>query len=224
MDEEKEIKKEELIAEAEAVAANIVNEVTADVTGAVEAIIQAPVLAPAGRPERVSNFKKEGKRGGVRGGRRPQYDRVKPEFDQKLIDIRRVARVVAGGRRFSFSVAMVIGDRKGSVGVGIGKAGDTSLAIDKAMKNSKKNLIKIRLNKKFSIPHDVSAKYSSAKVFIFPNHGKGLVAGSSVRNVLDLAGVRDVSAKIFSGSKNKLNNARAAVKALMVVSDKRPIR
>src|SRR3989344_3441581 len=222
MDDEKEIKKEGLISDIKAVVSEVVTEVAEEVVSAVEAAVEAvtPALLPREKGER-GIFKKGGKRS-PRGGRRPQYDRVKPEFDQKLIDIRRVARVVAGGRRFSFSVSMVIGDRKGSVGVGIGKAGDTSLAIDKAMKNSKKNLIKIRLNKKFSIPYDVSAKYSSAKVFIFPNHGKGLVAGSSVRNVLDLAGVRDVSAKIFSGSKNKLNNARAAIKALMDVSDKRP--
>ena len=82
-------------------------------------------------------------------------------------------------------------------------------------------MITIRLNKKFSIPHDIYAKFSSAKVFIMPNRGRGLIAGSSVRNVLDLAGVRDVSAKVFSGSKNKLNNARAAVKALMQVADRR---
>ncbi|MEK7558611.1 MAG: 30S ribosomal protein S5 [Patescibacteria group bacterium] len=239
MDDEKEIKKDlpaatdipaaqagGIIAEAQAVVADVVSEATKDVVSAVEAVVEAVIPTPiekGERPPRDDRFKKGGKRS-PRGGRRPQYDRVKPEFDQKLIDIRRVARVVAGGRRFSFSVAMVIGDRKGSVGVGIGKAGDTSLAIDKAMKNSKKNLIKIRLNKKFSIPHDVYAKYSSAKVFIFPNHGKGLVAGSSVRNVLDLAGVRDVSAKVFSGSKNKLNNARAAIEALLDVGDKRPVR
>ncbi|MBX4216076.1 30S ribosomal protein S5 [Candidatus Parcubacteria bacterium] len=137
-----------------------------------------------------------------------------------MIDIRRVTRVVAGGRRFSFSVALVAGDRKGAVGVGTGKAADTSLAIEKAMKSAKKNMVKLRLNQKQSLPHDVYAKFSSAKVFIMPNHGKGLVAGSSVRNVLDLAGVRDVSAKIFSGSKNKLNNARAAIKALAPLSDR----
>ena len=225
MDEEKEINKGELIAEAQAVIPEVVAKDPDLVPVApVESTINPAeaTLLPYEKKER-GNFKKGGKKGG-RGGRRPQYDRVKPEFDQKMIDIRRVARVVAGGRRFSFSVAMVIGDRKGSVGVGLGKAGDTSLAIDKAMKNAKKNLIKIRLNKKMSLPHDISAKYSSARVFIFPNREKGLVAGSSVRNVLDLAGVRDVSAKIFSGSKNKLNNARAAIKALMDVSDKRPMR
>ena len=191
--------------------------------------VKAPEENGADKPApRGGNFSDRGRRGGgkrpARGGRRHQYERVKPEFDQKIIDVRRVARVVAGGRRFNFSVAIVIGDRKGSVGVGTGKAGDTSLAIEKAMKAAKKNLIRINFTKTFSIPHEVSAKYSSARVFIFPNRSKGLVAGSSVRNVLDLAGVRNVTAKVFSGSKNKLNNARAAIDALLEVSERRGVR
>ena len=93
--------------------------------------------------------------GGKDGGRRPggpRGERAKPEFDQKSLEVRRVARVVAGGRRFSFSVAMVIGDRKGRVGVGTGKAGDTALAINKAIRSAKKSMIKIKLNKQGSLP------------------------------------------------------------------------
>lgn len=152
--------------------------------------------------------------GDRRGGGRPRPERVKPEYDQKSIDVRRVARVVAGGRRFSFSVAMVIGDRKGKVGVGTGKAGDISMAMEKAAKDAKKNMITVKLTKNSSIPHEVEAKSSSATVLIIPAPSRGLVAGSSVRNVLELAGVKDVNAKILSGSKNKLNMARAAVAAL----------
>lgn len=147
-----------------------------------------------------------------RGGRRDE--RPRQEYEQKIISIRRVTRVMAGGRRFSFSVAMVIGDKKGKVGVGIGKAGDTQLAIEKAMRNAKKNLIVVPMNKDSHIPHDVHTKYASSEVMIMPAPGRGLVAGSSVRTVLELAGVKDVTAKIFSRSKNKLNNARAAVEAL----------
>jgi len=150
---------------------------------------------------------------GKRTGRR-NNTRVKSEFDQKVVDIRRVTRVVAGGRRFSFSVALVAGDRKGRVGVGIGKSSDTSSAIEKAARDAKKNMVKINLNKHSSIPHEVEAKFASTKVTMKPSPGKGLVAGSSVRNVLDLAGVKDVSSKILSRSKNKFNNARAAVEAL----------
>ncbi|MBI4118113.1 MAG: 30S ribosomal protein S5 [Parcubacteria group bacterium] len=150
------------------------------------------------------------------GGGRPRRTntRARPEFDQKVIDVRRVARVVAGGRRFSFSVVVILGDRKGRVGVGIGKGGDTSVAIDKATRFAKKNMIKVPLTESMSIRHETGAKYSSAVVEIAPAPGKGLVAGSSVRTVLDFAGVTDVAAKIMARSKNKLNNARAAIKAL----------
>ncbi len=143
--------------------------------------------------------------------RRPE---TKPDFEHKVIDVRRVTRVVAGGRRFSFSVTIVIGDRQGKVGVGIGKARDTSLAIDKAMNSAKKNMIKLPRTKNFSIPHEVEAKFNASRVFIKPAPGRGLSAGSSVRVVLNLAGITDVNAKLMSRSKNKLNNARAAMVAL----------
>jgi small subunit ribosomal protein S5 len=146
-----------------------------------------------------------------RGGRE---ERVRQEYEQKIISIRRVVRVMGGGRRFSFSVAMVIGDKKGKVGVGIGKAGDTQLAIEKAMRDAKKHLLVIPMDKNQHIPHDVHTKYASSEVMIMPAPGRGLVAGSSVRTVLELGGVKDVTAKIFSRSKNKLNNAKAAIEAL----------
>jgi small subunit ribosomal protein S5 len=122
--------------------------------------------------------------------------------------------VVTGGRRFSFSAAIVIGNRTGSVGVGVGKAGDTGAAIQKAFVDAKKHMIKIPMTKTNSIPHIVDAKASSARCMIVPNFGKGLVAGSSVRTVLELAGITDVSSKIYSRSRNKLNNARSAIAAL----------
>ncbi len=109
---------------------------------------------------------------------------------------------------------MIIGDRKGKVGVGTGKAGDISLAMDKAARDAKKHMITIKLTKTNSIAHEVSAKESSAVVEIMPAPTRGLVAGSAVRNLLELAGITDVSAKIRSGSKNKLNMARATIKAL----------
>ncbi|OHA32235.1 MAG: hypothetical protein A2928_01030 [Candidatus Taylorbacteria bacterium RIFCSPLOWO2_01_FULL_45_15b] len=135
-----------------------------------------------------------------------------------MISIRRVTRVAAGGRRFSFSVALVAGNKKGEVGVGIGKGGDTALAIEKAFRDAKKNMISVKRTKHFSIPHYVEAKYSSSVIKMMPSPGNGLVAGSSVRNVLELAGVKDVNAKIMSRSKNKLNNARVAVLALSRLS------
>ncbi|HWA32415.1 MAG TPA: 30S ribosomal protein S5 [Candidatus Paceibacterota bacterium] len=154
--------------------------------------------------------------------RSKSFARPKPEFDQKIIDIRRVTRVVAGGRRFSFSVALVAGDRKGSVGLGLGKAGDTSLAINKALRAAKKNMLKVKLTKALSIPHEVSAKFSSSRVVLMPNKGRGLVAGSVVRDILKLGGVRDVTGKIRGATKNKLNNAKSVMEALAQISSKDP--
>jgi small subunit ribosomal protein S5 len=150
-------------------------------------------------------------------GRRERPVGEKPLYDQKVIDIRRVTRVVAGGRRFSFSVASVIGDKNGNVGVGLGKAGDTTLAITKSFNDAKKNMIKIRLTENKSIPREISAKFCASRVYIKPAKGASLIAGSSVRNVLELAGVRSANAKVLSKSKNKINNARAALKALEAI-------
>ncbi|MDP2677041.1 MAG: 30S ribosomal protein S5 [bacterium] len=148
-----------------------------------------------------------------RGDRR-QF-REQQEFEQKMVDLRRVARVEAGGRRFSFRATIIAGNRKGTVGVGVGKGADTALAMDKAFRNAKKNAITVPLTKDFSIPHDVEAKFSSAHVLIrrAPG-GSGLVAGSAVRTILDFAGVQNATAKLFSRTKNKINNARAAIQAL----------
>lgn len=152
--------------------------------------------------------------------RTSSFNRVKPEFDQKIINIRRVTRVVAGGRRFSFSVAIVAGDKKGSVGLGLGKAADTALAINKALRNAKKNMVRLNLTKTMSIPHELSAKFSSSYVMLIPNKGRGLVAGSVVRDIVKLSGVKDITGKILSNSKNKLNNAKAVMLALSSISSK----
>ncbi|MBP9711717.1 MAG: 30S ribosomal protein S5 [Candidatus Pacebacteria bacterium] len=166
--------------------------------------------------------------GATRGGERrgaprrggSSFGRPKPEFDQKIISIRRVTRVVAGGRRFSFSVALIAGDKKGAIGLGLGKAGDTALAINKALRNAKKNMVRLKLTKTMSIPFEVKAKFSSAQVMLMPNKGRGLVAGSVIRDIIKLAGIKDVTGKILSGTKNKLNNAKAVMEALSAISTK----
>ena len=157
-------------------------------------------------------------RGGRPGGRGDTRERVKPEFDSKIIDIRRVTRVTSGGRRMNFSVAVVAGDRKGRVGVGIGKSIDTAGAVEKATREAKKNLIKVPLSAAMTIPHAVEAKFASARIMIFPARGRGVVAGSSARAVIELAGIKDVCAKFMSGSKNRLNNARVTIEALKKLS------
>ena len=174
------------------------------------------------KPAKVDSTQRQGNQGSEprrrnrnarrRGSR--HNNRVRPEFDQKIISIRRVTRVVRGGRRFSFSVALVAGDKNGSVGVGLGKAGDTALAIEKALRHAKKNMITVRRSKTGSIEHDTQAKFASSQVLLMPAPGKGVVAGSSVRTVLELAGLKAIGAKLFTRSKNKINNARATVKAL----------
>ncbi len=188
-----------------------------ETTAAVEAApgSAAPSDARGPRGARGQDRRGRGPRqGGNRpGGRGPRPER-KSEFDSRMINIRRVARVVAGGRRFSFSVSIIIGNKKGKVGVGIGKAGDTTLAIDKATRDAKKHMITINLTKDNSIAHEVEAKYNASRVALIPAHGRGLVAGSSARPVLELAGISNVIAKMHSGSKNGLNNARATIEAL----------
>ncbi len=185
---------------------------------AAEAVVDAPAAAaPAdARAPRGRAGARPGRPGGRQGSdrRRPRPPRAKSEFDSKMINIRRVARTVAGGRRFSFSVAIIIGNKKGRVGVGLGKAGDTTLAIDKATRDAKKHMITLNLTKDSSIRHEVSAKFNASRVTLMPARGRGLVAGSSVRPVLELAGVSNIVAKVHSGSKNGLNNARAAIEAL----------
>ena len=152
--------------------------------------------------------------------RKKFYNRPKPEFEQKIIGIRRVTRVVAGGRRFSFSVAMIAGDKKGAVGLGLGKSTDTALAITKALRDAKKNMVKVKLTKDYSIPYELRGKFSGSQVILMPNKGKGLVAGSVVRDIANLAGIRDLTGKIISNSKNKLNNAKAVMEALSEISEK----
>jgi small subunit ribosomal protein S5 len=139
----------------------------------------------------------------------------KREYEHKVLDIARVARVMAGGRRFSFRATVVIGDRKGKVGVGIGKGADTAIAIDKAINAAKKKMIQIDISTG-TIPVDVEAKFGSAKIILKPaKEGKGIVAGGAVRTVVDYAGIKNITAKMLGG-KNKLNNARATVQALLM--------
>ncbi len=156
--------------------------------------------------------------GGDRRSSARREPKPKPEFEQKIVDMRRVTRVTSGGRKFSYSVAVIAGDKKGKVGFGTGKGLDTAAAVDKAYRKAKKNIISIPLTKSGTIPHDTYAKYSSARVEIRPAPGKGIVAGSSVRDVMEIAGIKDIIGKLRSGTKNKTNNAQATIMALSKLS------
>jgi len=146
--------------------------------------------------------------------RKFRSQKPKPEFDQKILDIARVTRVMAGGRRFSFRIAAVIGDRKGKVGVGVAKGSDVSLAMEKAVNNAKKNMISVNIVDG-GIPHEVLVKNKGSRILLKPAKvGRGVIAGGAVRVVCEFAGISNVTAKMLSKSKNKINNARATINAL----------
>ena len=143
-----------------------------------------------------------------------EFSRARDNFEEQVLDIRRVTRVTAGGKRFRFRATVIVGNGKGKVGVGVAKGTDTQAAIEKARSRAKSNLIEIKL-KEHTIPHQVEAKFSAARVLIKPAvSGHGLMAGGSPRVVLHLAGIRDATAKCLGRTKNKLTNALATVEAL----------
>ncbi len=148
------------------------------------------------------------------------------EFDQKLIDLARVTRVVAGGRRFRFRATLVIGDKKGRVGIGTAKGSDVAIAVEKAYAQANKNLQKMQkiVMDKNTIPHQVELKFKSARVLLRPaRQGTGIIAGGPVRAVVELAGIKDIVSKML-GSNNKINNAQATLKALISLESAEDVR
>lgn len=139
---------------------------------------------------------------------------VRDEFDTKLLDLARVTRVTGGGKRLRFRAVVIAGDKKSKIGIGIDKGRDVSQAIEKATTKAKKNMITVAIVNG-TIPHQVEAKVGPARILLKPQtRGRGLVAGGAVRMICDLAGIKNVTSKILSGSKNKLNNARVTMEAL----------
>lgn len=135
------------------------------------------------------------------------------EWQERVVQIRRVTKVVKGGKKLSFRAILVIGNEKGQVGVGVGKASDVIGAVKKAVTDGKKNLVAISITKNSSIPHVITGQSGAAKVIIRPSApGSGVIAGGAVRTMLELGGVKNILAKQL-GSSNPLNNARAAVDA-----------
>jgi len=141
-------------------------------------------------------------------------------YEEAVVKVNRCAKVVKGGRRFSFSALVVVGDRHGSVGIGFGKAKEVPSAVEKAVKDAHKNLVRVQL-KKGSIEHAVSGRYGAASVRLLPAApGTGIIAGATVRAVLELAGVRDILTKSL-GSANPVNLLRATLAGLQQV---RPLK
>jgi len=157
------------------------------------------------------DIKEKDKRDSRRRGPKPQ--REKPEFDQSIVEIARVTRVMAGGKRMSFRACVVIGDRKGRVGMGLAKAKDVPMAVQKAVRQAEKSMIKVGL-RNGTIAHSVHLKLGAARIMLKPAPaGTGIISGGAVRTVLELAGIENACSKIF-GSNNKVNNIRAALLAL----------
>ncbi len=138
------------------------------------------------------------------------------EFEEHVIQIKRVSKKSKGGSSISFTALVVIGDKKGRVGAGYGKALDVATAVQKAVLKAKKEMIRVNL-KESTISHEVSASYGSATVFLKPApKGSGIIAGGSVRTVVGMAGIKDISSKML-GSNNKISNVRCTIKALSKV-------
>jgi len=180
---------------------------------------QADSRQPAGR----QGFGRgQGQRGGGFGqNRRPGFGRAgvgrgapKDDIESKLLDLARVTRVTGGGKRLRFRAVVIAGDKKGKIGIGIDKGRDVSQAIEKATRKARKNMVSVVI-KDGTIPYQVEAKAGPARIMLKPQmKGRGLVAGGAVRTICDLAGIKNISSKILSGSKNKLNNAVATMEAL----------
>lgn len=145
--------------------------------------------------------------------RRNQEFGEAPEFEEKVVSIDRVTRVVKGGRRLRFRATVVVGNKKGKVGVGVDKGNEVMTAVQKAVARAKRDMIEVNLTGT-TIAHEISARKGGAYVFLKPaSEGTGVIAGGAVRAVLEAAGVRDILSKMI-GSNSKINNAYATIIAL----------
>jgi len=146
--------------------------------------------------------------------RRNKRFEKKDEFDSKLLDLARVTRVTKGGRRLRFRAGVVVGDKKGKVGFGVSKGSDVAKAVEKATRKAKKELITVPIVEG-TIPHPIESKFGAAKIMLKPQKaGRGLVAGGTVRVICSLAGIKNISSKKIGRTSNKINNAKATIKAL----------
>ncbi len=158
-----------------------------------------------------------------RSNREGGEQRERSEFDQKVVEVKRVTRVMAGGKRMRFRALVVIGDRKGRVGVGLKKGMDVSGSVEKAVNAAKKSLITLPLINE-TIPHQLKVKYKSSVLSLMPaKPGTGVIAGGAVRSVMELAGVKNIVSKML-GSNNKVNNVKAIFEAFRQMKSKAEIK
>lgn len=162
---------------------------------------------------------KEGKKFNRNGKNRKNFQRgprkeVVKEFEERVVAINRVTKVVKGGKRMKFSALVVVGNGKGKFGFATGKSGEVPDAIKKAVDRAKKNLIDVKMVKGGTIPHDIIGRFGATRVFLKPApEGTGIIAGGPVRAILELSGVKNVYSKVY-GSRNKINIIRATANAL----------
>lgn len=146
--------------------------------------------------------------------RRKKPFEKKDEFDSKLLDLTRVMRMTAGGRRFRFRAGIVVGDKKGRIGFGVAKGADVAAAVEKATRVAKRNIVIVPIVNE-TIPHPIEAKFGAARIMLKPqSKGRGLVAGGTVRVICSLAGIKNISSKKLGHTSNKINNAKATILAL----------
>lgn len=178
--------------------------------------------------ENVAPENNKGRRGGKTFNKNDKKAATRPvkreeaDFDKKVVSVRRVAKVVKGGRTLRFSALVVAGDKKGKVGIGLGKAKEVSLAIEKATTAARKNMKPIAIVNG-TIPHEVIGKFSTTKILMLPaSTGTGVIAGGAARAVIELAGISDIVTKIH-GSTNKVNCVKATLQGLLAVRTKEEI-
>ncbi len=197
-----------------------------------------PVEAPAEATEEkaaaapteqkpVGDVKKDDNRRPNRGGKggrgRGKRVREPKEFEESIINIDRVTRVTKGGRQMRFRVSVVIGDKKGRVGFGIGKSSEVMVGVQKAVSVAKKNLMTVPIFED-SLPHEIIGKFKASTVLLFPApEGKGIIAGGAVRKILELAGIKNVLSKMH-GSRNRINTTYATINALAALQNRAPMK
>ncbi|MFA5023625.1 MAG: 30S ribosomal protein S5 [Patescibacteria group bacterium] len=153
-------------------------------------------------------------RGPRRGDRRD--DRPKDDMEQRILEVARVTRVMAGGKRMNFRACVALGDKKGNVGIGLGKGADVTMAVNKAVNRARKTMVNVPLIKE-TIPHEIIHKMGAARLILKPaKQGRGVIAGGVTRVILELAGIKNITSKTL-GSKNKINNARCTLEALAML-------
>lgn len=159
----------------------------------------------------------------ARKGRRPNSRTREPkEFEESIINIDRVTRVTRGGRQMRFRVSVVIGNKKGKVGFGIGKSSEVMIGVQKAVSAAKKNMITVPIFED-SLPHEIIGKFKASTILLFPApEGKGIIAGGAVRKILELAGVKNVLSKMH-GSRNRINTTYATINALSALQNRAPM-